>query len=79
VIRPEIAAVLDGQRRLAHDLECNDQHIAAHAIRKATAILAAELERLDNPIPVHVHVDTPLVRPSVDPQEDDGDPEVFGW
>lgn len=64
--RPEITKVLDDLRRLAGELEANDQQIAAHVVRKSTAILAAELERL-SPAPYVV------------PQEDDGDPEVFGW
>ena len=79
VIRPEIDAVLANLRALALELDWAGLAIAAHQIRKAATTLAAELERLDNPTPVHVHVDTPLVRPHVAPQEDDGDPEVFGW
>jgi len=64
MIRPAITATLDDLRRLAGELDEADKAIAAHVVRKATAILAAELERLSVPIPVTVHVDTPLVRPS---------------
>lgn len=68
MIRLEITHVLDDLRRLAGELDAADKAIAAHVIRKSTAVLGAELRRLSPDVPTFV-----------DPQEDDGDPEVFGW
>ena len=65
MIRPAIVATLDDLRRLATELDQADKAIAAHVVRKATAVLAAELRRLGELVPL-----------VLEPQEDDGDPDT---
>ena len=69
MIRPAIVATLDDLRRLAAELDQADRCIAAHVIRKGVAVLTAELRRLGDLVPL-----------VLEPQEDDGDPDVkWAW
>lgn len=65
-VRYGVLSTLSDLRRLANELEEADRQIAAHTIRRAVAVLDAELRRLSPAAPVVA-------------EEDDGDPEVFGW